>query len=214
MRLTLILASGERRAFDVNAERATIGRRPDCDIPIDDQSVSRIHAEIVRNPDGVYELRDLESLNGVEVRGALVKAHPLAEGDDILIGDARIYVGDAPGDDSTIIIKRPPGGGPPAGHWLDADHRCLRYGPNQIGDRLAPREYALLKLLSEASGHVVERRTIEETLWGRDAYDDNALHQLVRRTREKIRDDGSAPRLLLTLPGAGYRLDLSAKLQD
>jgi DNA-binding response OmpR family regulator len=36
------------------------------------------------------------------------------------------------------------------------------------------------------------------------------LHQLVRRTREKIGDDRSAPSMLLTLPGVGYRLDFEA----
>ena len=209
MRLTLVLGSSERRTFDVSGDRATIGRRPDCDVPIDDQSVSRVHAELIRTSEGAWEVRDLDSLNGVEVRGALVKQALLAEGDEIVLGDARLYVGNAPYDDSTIIIKRDR---TPPGYWLDADHRCLRHGVRQIGDRLAPREYALLKLLSDATGHVVARRAIEETLWGANSYDDNALHQLVRRTREKIKDDGGTPRLLLTLPGAGYRLDLTADL--
>ena len=43
---------------------------------------------------------------------------------------------------------------------------------------------------------------------GADAYDDNALHQLVRRTREKIGDETGSPKVLITLPGVGYRLDL------
>jgi two-component system KDP operon response regulator KdpE len=124
-----------------------------------------------------------------------------------VLGDARLYFGEPPQSDSTIILTRKR---PADRLTLDADHRCLRYGQRQIGERLAPREYDLLKILADSGGHVVERRRIEEALWGADAYDDNALHQLVRRTREKIGDDSSTPNILLTLPGVGYRLDLDA----
>lgn len=208
LQITVVLGNGDRRAFEIASGHATVGRRADCDVVIDDPSVSRVHAEIVRTGDG-WEIRDLDSLNGIEVEGRMVRSATLVERTPVGIGDARLFLGEAPHDDSTIIIRRER---PPAGLWLDADHRCLRDGPRQIGDRLAPREYALLKLLADAGGHVVERRAIEEALWGRDAYDDNALHQLVRRTRERIGDDGPSPRALLTLPGAGYRLDLNARL--
>jgi DNA-binding winged helix-turn-helix (wHTH) protein len=207
MDVTVVLATGERRAFTLTGNRATIGRRPDCDIPIDSMSVSRLHAELVLVEDGTWELRDLESLNGLEVSGRSVSAWRPEPGDEIVIGDARLYWGEPPPGDSTIILTRKR----PANRLvLDPDHRCLRHGDRQIGERLAPREYELLKLLSDAGGHVVERRKIEEALWGTDAYDDNALHQLVRRTRDKIGDDSSSPRILLTLPGVGYRLDLEA----
>lgn len=207
MLITVVLASGERQAVTVTGDRATIGRRPDCDIAIDSMAVSRLHAELVRLDDGSWELRDLGSLNGIEVDGRPVTAWRPMDGDEISIGDARLYFGEAPLSDSTIILSRKR---PVARLTLDADLRCLRYGDRQIGERLAPREYDLLRLLVDADGHVVERRRIEEALWGADAYDDNALHQLVRRTREKIDDDSSAPRILLTLPGVGYRLDLDA----
>jgi hypothetical protein len=210
MELTILLAGGERRSMTVSGDRATIGRRSDCDICIDSKAVSRIHAELVQLRNGGWEVRDLDSLNGVEVGGKPVRKCRLHDGDEILIGDARIFVGAAPHDDSTIIVSRHR---KEAGLWLDADHRCLRYGARQLGDRLAPREYALLRLLADASGHVVERRAIEESLWGADAYDDNALHQLVRRTREKIRDDAGVPRILVTLPGVGYRIDLGATIE-
>lgn len=209
MHLTVLLATGERRAFEVSGERATIGRRPDCDVHIDSMSVSRLHAEIIRLDDGSWELRDLDSLNGLEVDGHAVTAWRPSEGDEVIIGDARIYFGEPPQSDSTIILTRKPTA---QRLTLDGDHRCLRYGDRQLGERLAPREYDLLKLLADAGGHVVGRRKIEEALWGADAYDDNALHQLVRRTREKIDDDSSAPRVLLTLPGVGYRIDLDATL--
>jgi DNA-binding winged helix-turn-helix (wHTH) protein len=207
MDLTIVMPDGKRRIALVEGDRVTIGRRADCDIRIDSQAVSRLHAELVRLDDDGWELRDLGSTNGIEVEGRLVDRWRPHEGDEIHIGDARMYVGAAPVDDSTVIISRKR---PQSGLWLDADHRVLRRGDVALGDRLAPREYALLRLLADAKGHVVERRTLEEALWGANAYDDNALHQLVRRTREKIGDDASSPSILLTLPGVGYRLDLDS----
>jgi hypothetical protein len=206
MDLTIILPTGERRFHTLNGERATVGRRADCDIAIDSKAVSRVHAELVRKKDGQWEIRDLGSLNGLEVRGKPVAKWTLQDGDEVTIGDARLYVGQGPHDDSTIILPRVRTS---AGLWLDGDYRCLRYGETQVGKLLADLEYKLLKVLSDANGHVVERRRIEEAVWGQNAYDDNALHQLVRRTREKIGDDASTPRILLTLPGVGYRLDLT-----
>ncbi len=210
MDLTIILSTGERRFVTLSGETATLGRTADCDIAIDSKAVSRMHAKLVRKNSGDWEIQDLGSLNGLEVRGKPVAKWTLRDGDEIVVGDARIYVGAAPHDDSTIILSKVHAA---AGLWLDADYRCLRYGERQIGKQLADLEFKLLKVLSDANGHVVERRKIEEAVWGANAYDDNALHQLVRRTREKIGDDASMPKLLLTLSGVGYRLDLTAKVE-
>jgi len=207
--LTIILASGERRSVTLTGQEATIGRLPECEIAIDSKGVSRRHARLTRTGSGDWEIRDLGSLNGLEVKGKPVTTWKLRDGDEIVVGDARIYVGAAPHDDSTIIVQRARAG---AGLWLDGDYRCLRYGERQFGKQLAELEYKLLKMLADANGHVVERRRIEEAVWGANAYDDNALHQLVRRTREKIGDDASTPRILLTLAGVGYRLDLTADI--
>jgi len=211
MELTVILANGERRIVTLTGDHATIGRLADCDISIDSKAVSRAHARLARTADGQWGIEDLGSLNGLEVKGKPVTRWILREGDEVVVGDARIFVGTAPHDDSTIILTKARAG---AGLWLDDDHRCLRDGERQLGKRLADLEFKLLNVLAGANGHVVERRRIEEAIWGADAYDDNALHQLVRRTREKIGDDASTPRILLTLPGVGYRLDLAAQRQQ
>jgi len=207
MQITVMVPGAGRRVYALDGTRMVAGRRPDCDIHIDHDTVSRTHAEFIRLEDGAWELRDLGSTNGIEVEGRVVERWRPHEGDEIRLGDARLVVGSTPLDDKTVVMPRRRA---PAGLWLDADHRVLRRGETTLGDRLAPREYALLKLLADAEGHVVERRTLEESLWGVDAYDDSALHQLVRRTRDRIRDDAATPRILLTLPGVGYRLDLQA----
>ena len=60
----VIRAGGGRvgESFPLNAERMTIGRRPDSDIFLDDVTVSRDHALLVRRG-GDYYLYDLGSLN-------------------------------------------------------------------------------------------------------------------------------------------------------
>ncbi|MCC6715336.1 MAG: FHA domain-containing protein [Gammaproteobacteria bacterium] len=50
-------------------------------------SISRRHAQITLRKDGLYEITDMESLNGVFVNDRKVKNAPLADGDIIDVGD-------------------------------------------------------------------------------------------------------------------------------
>lgn len=69
----------------------TIGRSRDRDVVIPDPNASRAHCEI-RHVGYDYFLIDLDSTNGVEVNGKLVKRHALAHGDTITIGTTDIRV--------------------------------------------------------------------------------------------------------------------------
>jgi hypothetical protein len=69
----------------LNAEWTRIGRSLAADIRFDDPTVSRRHALIVRQPDGVRVLDD-RSLNGVFVNGERVEWSVLGDGDEILVG--------------------------------------------------------------------------------------------------------------------------------
>ena len=62
-----------------------IGRSPACDVCLEDPSVSRRHAIVLREGETVKILDD-RSLNGVWVNGERVSARPLADGDTITIG--------------------------------------------------------------------------------------------------------------------------------
>ena len=68
----------------LDRERIKIGRRSDCDIPLDHISVSGEHALIstIRNDSFI---QDLGSTNGVRVNGKLIKNHHLQDGDEINI---------------------------------------------------------------------------------------------------------------------------------
>lgn len=71
---------------------------------------------------------------------------------------------------------------------------------------LTAAEYRLLCLLVENEGRVLTRTRILDTLWdGNGSFvDDNTLSVYVRRLREKLEEDPSAPAHLLTVRGRGY----------
>jgi len=67
----------------------TIGRLSTSDIVIDDQNVSRQHAEL--HPIGdTYQLIDLGSTNGCKVNGSRIDRHVLVDGDEIVLGPIRL----------------------------------------------------------------------------------------------------------------------------
>lgn len=73
---------------------------------------------------------------------------------------------------------------------------------------LTPTEYRLFVFLAQHGGQVFSRAQLLENVWGSDGefYDDKTVSVHVRRLREKIEAEPSNPRLLLTVPGIGYRL--------
>jgi tetratricopeptide (TPR) repeat protein len=85
--------------------RATVGRGADCDVVLDDDSVSRKHAELARDERGVYRLRDLESGNGTFLDGKKIGAEP------VLVPDgAKLRFGDV-----ELLFWKPPAAGAAAG---------------------------------------------------------------------------------------------------
>src|SRR5438105_3682279 len=67
---------GSGRDFKLPA-KAVVGRGADSDVVLDDDSVSRKHAELARDDRGVYRLRDLESANGTFLNGKPVGTKPV-----------------------------------------------------------------------------------------------------------------------------------------
>jgi len=91
----LILRSdGTGKEFDLDKSGSlTVGRSPDCDIPITDTQASRRHCSVVRLQAG-YEVNDLGSTNGTLVNSTLVKRQRLKHGDVIRIGQVEIAFDD------------------------------------------------------------------------------------------------------------------------
>jgi predicted RNA-binding Zn-ribbon protein involved in translation (DUF1610 family) len=82
-------------AYALTREWTRIGRSLAADIRFDDPTVSRRHALIVRQPDGLRVLDD-RSLNGVFVNGERVEWSTLADGDEVVIGRHHLHFIDVP----------------------------------------------------------------------------------------------------------------------
>jgi predicted RNA-binding Zn-ribbon protein involved in translation (DUF1610 family) len=82
-------------AYALQREWTRIGRSLAADIRFDDPTVSRRHALIVRQPDGLRVLDD-RSLNGVFVNGERVEWSTLANGDEVVIGRHHLHFVDVP----------------------------------------------------------------------------------------------------------------------
>jgi hypothetical protein len=77
------------KRHEVDKRRAVLGRSKDADLQVADPNVSRRHAE-VRQEGATYWLVDLDSTNGVEVRGKRVKRLKLEDGTRFTIGSTEI----------------------------------------------------------------------------------------------------------------------------
>jgi hypothetical protein len=88
----LVIRSGGGRAgesFAVESDRMTIGRSPDAAVFLDDVTVSRNHALLVKRRDGLY-VDDLGSLNGTYVNRRRIESHKLHSGDDLQVGKYKL----------------------------------------------------------------------------------------------------------------------------
>jgi pSer/pThr/pTyr-binding forkhead associated (FHA) protein len=79
--------SGE--AFLLRREQTTVGRSPDCDIFLDDVTVSRRHA-VISEQDGRFFVEDLGSLNGTFLNRHRIEQSPLSDDDEVQIGKYRL----------------------------------------------------------------------------------------------------------------------------
>lgn len=73
-------------AVELTGQPQRIGREEGNDIVIPDINASRVHAEIMRQPNGVWVITDLDSTNGLLINGRKVKSAPLRDADMISIG--------------------------------------------------------------------------------------------------------------------------------
>ena len=88
----LVVRAGGGRAgetFRPAGERTRIGRSPDCEIFLDDVTVSRNHAVLVEQ-NGKFHVEDQGSLNGTFVNRRRIDNAPLGNGDELQIGKYRM----------------------------------------------------------------------------------------------------------------------------
>ena len=89
----LVIRAGGGRVGESFARRAasgsSIGRRPDAEVFLDDVTVSRDHALLIRRGDDWY-LDDMGSLNGTYVNRSRIESQRLEEGDEVQIGKYKL----------------------------------------------------------------------------------------------------------------------------
>jgi FHA domain-containing protein len=88
----LVVRSGGGRTgeqFVLDRPQTTMGRTPDCDIFLDDVTVSRRHALITKAADG-FTIEDLGSLNGTFLNRHRIERGSLENGDEVQIGKYRL----------------------------------------------------------------------------------------------------------------------------
>jgi pSer/pThr/pTyr-binding forkhead associated (FHA) protein/tetratricopeptide (TPR) repeat protein len=105
------------KEFKITRPEVIIGRAPEgeANITVDDRSISRHHAKVKRTSRNVFTLEDMDSANGIKVRGRPVKEHQLASGDIIELGQVKfrycepgeIWFFD-PKSFPQDVVKRPP----------------------------------------------------------------------------------------------------------
>jgi FHA domain/zinc-ribbon domain len=88
----LVVRQGGGRAgesFRPTGARTRIGRSPDCEIFLDDVTVSRNHAVLIEE-NGSFRVEDQGSLNGTFVNRHRIDRAPLTEGDELQVGKYRM----------------------------------------------------------------------------------------------------------------------------
>lgn len=89
-RLVVVEGPGCGQQFPLRADRLVVGRGEECELALNDTSVSRVHALLERDEQGRFHIADRESSNGVRVNGMEVDRIALYAGDLIELGDVQL----------------------------------------------------------------------------------------------------------------------------
>lgn len=96
---------------------------------------------------------------------------------------------------------------------IDLAARSVLIGSERI--QLSPKEYRLLQTLAQHAGNVVTHQQLLKDVWGiRHQHRAHYLRIFVRKLRQKIEEDPTQPRILMTELGVGYRLAPQAEVKQ
>ena len=200
-------------------ESLLIGRDPTCDISIPTREVSRYHARLTQDKQGVL-LEDLGSKNGTYRNGERVEEPKyLLDGDMIQVALVQDFVylsSDATlpldfSDLSTLTAFSSPQSIQETHGLLRLDARARRIWirEEELEPPLSGNQFRLLEQLYKAPGEVVSRADLITSVWGQDALgiSEQALDALVRRLRERLAEMDENHEYVVTVRGHGLRLE-------
>jgi len=81
----------------------------------------------------------------------------------------------------------------------------LRFYKNDVEIPLSSKENSIIKLFIDNVDHIFSKDMIYSVIWGETIIDENAIMVYINRLRQKIEDDPSKPKHILTVRGLGYR---------
>jgi len=156
MFVLIVKHRGSTQQYPLCEGRTVVGRAPQCDVVINDDSISRQHARLVVRPDEV-QLSDLQSRNGTYFAGEPIREVTLRGGEQLSFGDVEAVL-----EHRADEIVSAPGPATSAG-----DHTMIR----RLGEPAAPAVAArvvdaprLISLLGEVARTLVATLPIEEIL--------------------------------------------------
>jgi pSer/pThr/pTyr-binding forkhead associated (FHA) protein len=197
-RLVALIEDVTPAEFPLTGDAHTVGRAPSCDIVVRRQTVSRLHARIVREGPR-YVLRDAGSANGTFVNGQpLAGDHLLGNRDTIGLGAAGALLRFVDPDPTVVPASR-----------LRFDERTQSFALGGAPLELPPGQHRLLLHLYRHLGELCTREACAQAIWGRDydpGLDAEALDRAVSNLRAALRRADPAADLLQTRRGLGYTL--------
>lgn len=87
--LVVVAGASKGSRFLINSDLTSIGRDPSSEIFLDDVTVSRKHAQVVRTAEG-FKVIDCGSLNGSYLNSVSISEEKLSVGDELHIGKFRL----------------------------------------------------------------------------------------------------------------------------
>lgn len=206
-RLVCLSGPAAGTEYELRRDLVTLGRSTDSDIVLEDQFASRHHAEI-RAVEGAYQVRDLNSKNGVVLNGERLRpgsAVWLEDGSEIQLASTlfRFHDPSATVTAPSLIAVREPG--------LRVEHatRQVYVDGRLLDPPLSAKQFDLLWYLYQNRGRAVSKDEIAQAVWpeaGGDVYDAN-IDRMVSRVRSRIEPDAEDdPRFVTTVRGYGFRL--------
>lgn len=186
-----------------------IGRDETCDVVIQNRQVSRFHARLTVQDQGLV-LEDLASKNGTFLNGSLV-SEPVAlqDGDTFQVALIQNFV--YLNSDSTLPMELGSTGNVRVGKlFIDGRSRRIWIGKQELLPPLSVPQFRTLQTLYEQQGNVVSRQDIVAAAWGEDnsqGVSEQALDALVRRLRHRLIEFDPDHNYIITVRGHGLRLD-------
>lgn len=209
-RLVCLTGPQTGKEYDLDGDMVSVGRAADAGVRLDDQFASRQHAEI-RRIDDAYQVRDLQSKNGVLVEGQRLPGGGtawLADGMEVQFASTRFRFFDpsatvtAP---SLLAVREP-------GLRVDVTTRQVYVDGAALDPPLSVKQFELIWFLYQNRGRVVSKDEIAAAVWPEaegDVYDAN-IDRMVSRVRSRIEPESGdeKTRFIHTVRGYGYQMEI------